>query len=83
MIIITFFKKRKVFMYLLYAYTFKAHKENALPKIMNGIILVDAFYDSELEYIILRENAKMMKDFKDYGFEFISKKLIQIFGYGD
>ena len=69
-------------MYLLYAYTFKAHKENCLPKIMNGIICVDAFYDSELEYIILRENAKMMKNFKEYSFEFVSKELIQIFGYG-
>ena len=65
-------------MYLLYAYTFEARKKDALPQIMNGIICVDAFYDAELEFIVLRENARMMKDFEDYNFKFVYKELINI-----
>ena len=65
-------------MYLLYAYTFEARKNGSLPRIMNGIICVDAFHDAELEFIILRENARMMKDFEDYNFKFVYKELLNI-----
>ena len=65
-------------MYLLYAYTFEVRKNGSLPRIMNGIICVDAFHDAELEFIILRENARMMKDFEDYNFKFVYKELLNI-----
>ena len=78
MIITPFFKKKGFCMYLLYAYTFEARKNGSLPRIMNGIICVDAFHDAELEYIILRVNASLMKDFEDYNFKFVYKELLNI-----
>ena len=65
-------------MYLLYAYTFEARKNGSLPRIVNGIICVDAFHDAELEFIVVRENARMMKDFEDYNFKFVYKELLNI-----
>lgn len=65
-------------MYLLYAYTFEARDNGSLPRIVNGIICVDAFHDAELEHIILRVNASLMKDFEDYNFKFVYKELLNI-----
>ena len=62
-------------MYLLYAYTFEARKNGSLPRIMNGIICVDAFHDAKLEYIILHENASLMKD---CDIRFVHKELLNI-----
>ncbi len=62
-------------MYLLYAYTFEARKNGSLPRIMNGIICVDAFHDAELEHIILRVNASLMKD---CDIRFVYKELLSI-----
>ena len=62
-------------MYLLYAYTFEARKNESLPRIMNGIICVDAFHDAELEFIVVRENARMMKD---CDIKFVHKELLNI-----
>ena len=78
MITITSFNRKGFCMYLLYAYTFEARKNGSLPQIMNGIICVDVFYDAELEFIVLHENARMMKDFKDYDFKFVHKELLNI-----
>lgn len=64
-------------MYLLYAYTFEARKNGSLPRIMNGIICVDAFHDAELEYIILHENAGLMRD-RDCDIRFVHKELLNI-----
>ena len=62
-------------MYLLYAYAFEARKNGSLPRIMNGIICVDAFHDAELEYIIRRVNASLMKD---CDIKFVHKELLNI-----
>ena len=62
-------------MYLLYAYTFEARKKDTLPRVVNGIICVDAFHDAELEYIILRVNASLMKD---CDIRFVYKELLSI-----
>ena len=75
MITITSFNRKGFCMYLLYAYTFEAHKKDTLPRIMNGIICVDAFHDAKLEYIILRENASLMRD---CDIRFIHKELLNI-----
>ena len=76
--IITPFQKKVFVMYLLYAYTFEARKKDTLPRVVNGIICVDAFHDAELEFIVVRENARMMKDFEDYNFKFVYKELLNI-----
>lgn len=79
MIIITLFQKEKGFVCIYFMHIhLKLVKKDALPQIMNGIICVDAFYDAELEFIVLRENARMMKDFEDYNFKFVYKELLNI-----
>ena len=67
-------------MYLLYAYTFEVRKNGSLPRIMNGIICVDAFHDAELEYIILHENAGLMNAslMRDCDIRFVYKELLNI-----
>ena len=37
-----------------------------------------AIHDAELEFIVVRENARMMKDFEDYNFKFVYKELLNI-----